>query len=148
MLTIYISATSIGTFGSFDCSIYCSSSNFPLGRLVGAIICGATLIVIIFGCEETVFDRQLYTKVLESENVTQIPDPSEEKKQDNPLTNNTIPHEKKNSMEQELSHEYITANNNEHDVVPIDPETLNEKKILLAKNSNHYTSTLFTRFRI
>ena len=61
----------------------------------GAIICGATLIVIIFGCEETVFDRQLYTKVLESENVTKIPDPSEEKKQDNPLTNNTIPHEKK-----------------------------------------------------
>ena len=99
----------------------------------GAIICGATLIVIIFGCEETVFDRQLYTKVLESENVTKIPDPSEEKKQDNPLTNNTIPHEKKNSMEQELSHEYITANNNEHDVVPIDPETLNEKKNLIGK---------------
>lgn len=129
VLTIYISATSIGTFlGPLIAQYIAQAQTFRWVGWWGAIICGATLIVIIFGCEETVFDRQLYTKVLESENVTQIPDPSEEKKQDNPLTNNIIPHEKKNSMEQELSHEYITANNNEHDVVPIDPETLNEKK--------------------
>ena len=53
-------------------------------------------------------------------------------KKRNKITHLQIPpHEKKNSMEQELSHEYITANNNEHDVVPIDPETLNEKKNLI-----------------
>lgn len=130
VLTIYISATSIGTFlGPLIAQYIAQAQTFRWVGWWGAIICGATLIVIIFGCEETVFDRQLYTKILESENFTQISDPSSSDKN----LDNTSPQEKKNSMEQELSHEIITNNNNDHQdnvavVVPIDPETLIEKK--------------------
>lgn len=69
VLTVYIMATSIGSFlGPLIAHLISQSQGFRWVGWWGAIISGATLIVIIFGCEETVFDRSKYFPVYESEN--------------------------------------------------------------------------------
>ncbi|KAI3402684.2 hypothetical protein KGF56_004565 [Candida oxycetoniae] len=64
VLTIYILATSVGTFlGPLIAEIISMNMSFRWVGWWGAIICGVSVIVIFFGCEETVFDRQSYNKV-------------------------------------------------------------------------------------
>ncbi|KAG7191516.1 uncharacterized protein KQ657_003020 [Scheffersomyces spartinae] len=59
VLTAYIMATSIGTFlGPLIAQYISDNTSFRWVGWWGAIITGATLIVFIFGCEETVFDRE------------------------------------------------------------------------------------------
>lgn len=70
VLTVYIMATSIGSFlGPLIAHLISESQGFRWVGWWGAMITGATLIVIIFACEETVFDRNKYFPVYESENV-------------------------------------------------------------------------------
>lgn len=67
VLTVYIMATSVGTFlGPLIAHLISDAQSFRWVGWWGAIISGATLIVIIFGCEETVFDRSKYFPVFES----------------------------------------------------------------------------------
>ncbi|KAJ8143892.1 hypothetical protein OY671_002995 [Metschnikowia pulcherrima] len=67
VLTVYIMATSIGSFlGPLIAHLIAESSGFRWVGWWGAIICGGTLIVIIFACEETVFDRSKYFPVYDS----------------------------------------------------------------------------------
>lgn len=58
VLTVYILATSVGTFlGPLIAHLISQAQTFRWVGWWGAIICGATLLVVIFACEETVFDR-------------------------------------------------------------------------------------------
>lgn len=67
VLTVYIMATSIGSFlGPLIAHLISEAQGFRWVGWWGAIITGATLIVIIFGCEETVFDRGKYFPIYES----------------------------------------------------------------------------------
>lgn len=67
VLTVYIMATSIGTFlGPLIAHLISEAQSFRWVGWWGAIISGGTLIVIIFACEETVFDRSKYFPVFES----------------------------------------------------------------------------------
>ncbi|KAG5421246.1 hypothetical protein I9W82_000336 [Candida metapsilosis] len=60
VLTLYILATSVGSFlGPLIAELIAESMTFRWVGWWGAIICGATLVVLFFGCEETVYDRQL-----------------------------------------------------------------------------------------
>ena len=67
VLTLYISATSIGSFlGPLIAQYESYYQSFRWVGWWGAIITGGCLIVTFFACEETVFERNLYTKVYES----------------------------------------------------------------------------------
>ncbi|GEQ68405.1 hypothetical protein JCM33374_g2073 [Metschnikowia sp. JCM 33374] len=67
VLTVYIMATSIGSFlGPLIAHLISEQQGFRWVGWWGAIICGATLIVVIFTCEETVFDRSKYFPVYDS----------------------------------------------------------------------------------
>ncbi|QBM87166.1 Major Facilitator Superfamily protein [Metschnikowia aff. pulcherrima] len=67
VLTVYIMATSIGSFlGPLIAHLIAELLGFRWVGWWGAIICGGTLIVIIFACEETVFDRSKYFPVYDS----------------------------------------------------------------------------------
>ena len=60
VLTLYILATSVGSFlGPLIAELIAELMTFRWVGWWGAIICGATLVVLFFGCEETVYDRQL-----------------------------------------------------------------------------------------
>lgn len=73
VLTVYIMATSIGSFlGPLVAHLISESQGFRWVGWWGAIICGATLIVIVFACEETVFDRNKYFPVYESERFPEV----------------------------------------------------------------------------
>lgn len=68
VLTVYIMATSIGSFlGPLVAHLISESQTFRWVGWWGAIISGATLLVVLFGCEETAFDRSKYFPVLEAE---------------------------------------------------------------------------------
>ncbi|ODQ77295.1 hypothetical protein BABINDRAFT_15547 [Babjeviella inositovora NRRL Y-12698] len=68
VLTVYILATSIGTFlGPLFAHLISSSQGFRWVGWWAVIICGGSLIVLIFGLEETYFDRKLYTLAGESD---------------------------------------------------------------------------------
>ncbi|OBA19838.1 hypothetical protein METBIDRAFT_45346 [Metschnikowia bicuspidata var. bicuspidata NRRL YB-4993] len=67
VLTVYIMATSIGSFlGPLIAHLISETLGFRWVGWWGAIISGATLIVVIFACEETVFDRAKYFPVYSS----------------------------------------------------------------------------------
>ncbi|KAI9933190.1 hypothetical protein ASPWEDRAFT_42949 [Aspergillus wentii DTO 134E9] len=69
VLTIYIMATSVGSFlGPLIAHLIAESQGFRWVGWWGAIVSGATLIVIIFACEETVFDRPKHFPLYESNN--------------------------------------------------------------------------------
>lgn len=60
VLTLYILATSVGSFlGPLIAELIAEDMTFRWVGWWGAIISGATLVVLFFGCEETVYDRQL-----------------------------------------------------------------------------------------
>lgn len=70
VLTGYIMATSIGTFlGPLIAGYIASMVKFRWVGWCAVIISGALLIWIIFGCEETYFDRKLYVTPLTSRKV-------------------------------------------------------------------------------
>ncbi|GBL47906.1 hypothetical_protein [Candidozyma auris] len=82
VLTVYIMATSVGSFlGPLIAHLISESQTFRWVGWSGAIITGGTLIVTFFTCEETVFDRQKYFPVYESpeEQIAIIDDPTREK---------------------------------------------------------------------
>lgn len=82
VLTVYIMATSVGSFlGPLIAHLISESQTFRWVGWWGAIITGGTLIVTFFTCEETVFDRQKYFPVYESpeEQIAIIDDPTREK---------------------------------------------------------------------
>ncbi|SCU82713.1 LAME_0C02542g1_1 [Lachancea meyersii CBS 8951] len=61
VLTVYILATSVGTFlGPLIAGYIAALTSFRWVGWTAAIISGALLIFIIFGCEETYFDRNKY----------------------------------------------------------------------------------------
>lgn len=61
VLTVYILCTSIGTFlGPLIAGYIASLTNFRWVGWVAVIISGGLLIALIFGCEETYFDRNKY----------------------------------------------------------------------------------------
>lgn len=67
VLTVYILATSVGTFlGPLIAHLIAQSQTFRWVGWWGAIISAAALLVVIFGCEETVFDRSKYFPVYEA----------------------------------------------------------------------------------
>lgn len=67
VLTVYILATSVGSFlGPLIAHLISESQTFRWVGWWGAIITGATLLVVFFTCEETVFDRSKYFPVYES----------------------------------------------------------------------------------
>lgn len=67
VLTVYILATSVGSFlAPLIAHLISQSQTFRWVGWWGAIICGITLIVLFFGCEETVFDRSKYFPVYSS----------------------------------------------------------------------------------
>lgn len=67
VLTVYILATSVGTFlGPLIAHLIAQSQTFRWVGWWGAIISAAALLVVLFGCEETVFDRSKYFPVYEA----------------------------------------------------------------------------------
>lgn len=73
VLTVYIMSTSIGSFlGPLVAHLISQDQGFRWVGWWGAIICGATLIVVLFGCEETAFDRSKYFPVYESDAVRAV----------------------------------------------------------------------------
>lgn len=71
VLTVYILATSVGTFlGPLIAHLIAQSQTFRWVGWWGAIICGGALILVIFGCEESVFDRSKFFPVYEGTQVT------------------------------------------------------------------------------
>lgn len=73
VLTVYIMATSIGSFlGPLIAHLISEAQGFRWVGWWGAIVSGATLILIVFACEETVFDRSKYFPVYESENLQSV----------------------------------------------------------------------------
>lgn len=61
VLTVYILCTSIGTFlGPLIAGYIASLTNFRWVGWVAVIISGGLLVALIFGCEETYFDRNKY----------------------------------------------------------------------------------------
>lgn len=67
VLTVYILATSVGSFlAPLIAHLISQSQTFRWVGWWGAIVCGATLVVLFFGCEETVFDRSKYFPVYQS----------------------------------------------------------------------------------
>lgn len=80
VLTVYILCTSIGTFlGPLIAGYIASLTNFRWVGWVAVIISGGLLIAIVFGCEETYFDRNKYATPLTSNAVN----PFEDEKADN-----------------------------------------------------------------
>lgn len=66
-LTVYIMATSIGSFlGPLIANYIAEGQNFRWIGYWGAIICGVTTLVVLFAGEETVFDRTKYIPIIES----------------------------------------------------------------------------------
>lgn len=67
VLTVYILATSVGSFlGPLIAHLISQSQTFRWVGWWGAIITGISLIIFIFTCEETVFDRSSYFPVYDS----------------------------------------------------------------------------------
>lgn len=67
VLTVYIMATSVGSFlGPLIAHLISESMTFRWVGWWGAIITGVTLIVVALTCEETVFDRLKYFPVYDS----------------------------------------------------------------------------------
>lgn len=72
-LTLYIWAISTGTYlGPLIAGYIDAAQGFRWIGWWGAIISGGLLIVIIFGCEETMFDRTRYMPTLEGNTMRQI----------------------------------------------------------------------------
>lgn len=68
VLTVYILATSIGTFlGPLIAGYIASLTNFRWVGWCAVIISGGLLLWIVLGCEETYFDRKLYVTPLTSQ---------------------------------------------------------------------------------
>ncbi|CAH2351007.1 protein Hol1p [[Candida] railenensis] len=66
-LTLYILSISIGSFlGPLIANYIGEGQGFRWIGYWGAIICGGTLVVVFFGCEETVFDRTKYIPIIDS----------------------------------------------------------------------------------
>lgn len=71
VLTIYILATSVGSFlGPLIAHLIAEAQTFRWVGWWGAIFFGITLILIMFTCEETVFPREIYGKIYESNSIT------------------------------------------------------------------------------
>ncbi|ODQ79352.1 hypothetical protein BABINDRAFT_161760, partial [Babjeviella inositovora NRRL Y-12698] len=69
VLTVYIMATSVGTFlGPLVAGFISADMGFRWVGWFGAIISGGLLIVLFFGLEETSFDRSLYMRRLDASN--------------------------------------------------------------------------------
>ncbi|CUM67590.1 uncharacterized protein PRCAT00005290001 [Priceomyces carsonii] len=67
VLTVYILATSVGSFlGPLIAQFISDSQTFRWVGWWGAIITGATLVAVFFTCEETVFDRSAHSHIYES----------------------------------------------------------------------------------
>ncbi|KAK6459446.1 histidinol and sodium permease [Scheffersomyces xylosifermentans] len=74
VLTVYILATSVGSFlGPLIAHLISQAQSFRWVGWWGAIICGITLVVVLFACEETVFDRRNYSAVFESSKSVEEP---------------------------------------------------------------------------
>lgn len=74
VLTLYILSTSVGSFlGPLLAQFISDSQSFRWVGWWGAIISGLTLVVVIFSCEETVFDRSRYFTVYESSDAIELP---------------------------------------------------------------------------
>lgn len=72
VLTVYILATSVGSFlGPLIAHLISDSQSFRWVGWWGAIISGGLLIVIIFACEETAFERAKYSTVYESTEISE-----------------------------------------------------------------------------
>lgn len=68
VLTVYILATSVGSFlGPLVAHLISQSQSFRWVGWWGAIITGATLLVTLVACEETVFDRAKYFPVYDGD---------------------------------------------------------------------------------
>lgn len=117
VLTVYILATSIGSFlGPLIAHIISLHQSFRWVGWWGAIICGITVIVLIFACEETVFDRSAYNETLQAESTPKLDIDSIE---------NSDEDEEKKSKEKSDSIEI--HNSNVSDLEVTDIETSDEK---------------------
>lgn len=82
VLTVYILATSVGTFlGPLIAHLIAQSQTFRWVGWWGAIISGVALIVVIFGCEETVFDRSKFFPIYEADEADEQEEFSDDKKE-------------------------------------------------------------------
>ncbi|CAH2354024.1 protein Hol1p [[Candida] railenensis] len=80
VLTFYILAISIGTFlGPLVANYIGEGLTFRWIGFWAAIICGATLIVVIFSCEETVFDRTKFIPIIEATASDSLSDANQQK---------------------------------------------------------------------
>ncbi|KAG7664074.1 uncharacterized protein J8A68_002398 [[Candida] subhashii] len=116
VLTVYILATSIGSFlGPLIAHIISLHQSFRWVGWWGAIICGFTIVLILFACEETVFDRSKYNQVLDSSRVDQ-----QEQEQQEPL-------EEKEELKKTESIGQTYSYENTSDVIVADQESNQEK---------------------
>lgn len=68
VLTVYILATSVGSFlGPLVAHLISESQSFRWVGWWGAIVTGVTLLVVLVACEETVFDRSKYFPVYDAD---------------------------------------------------------------------------------
>ncbi|CAN3372393.1 hypothetical protein DIURU_004151 [Diutina rugosa] len=97
VLTVYILATSVGSFlGPLIAHLISQSMTFRWVGWMGAIICGGTLVVTLFFCEETVFPREKYAPVYDANS---IPSSEEGVKQDEKHDSETPVVDEKNSID-------------------------------------------------
>lgn len=98
VLTVYILATSVGSFlGPLIAHLISELMTFRWVGWMGAIICGATLLVTLFFCEETVFPREKYAPVYDSNSLPiseDLEDKKDEKDEDKRVGANTTSHTK------------------------------------------------------
>lgn len=126
VLTVYIMATSIGSFlGPLIAHLISEAQGFRWIGWWGAIITGVTLLVFLFGCEETVFDRNRYTAVFESETPRELPSLAEE------LTEQKDTVEKSLGNKQEGRDSIVVETSNNYGAEIIDPESEMRKEKLL-----------------
>ncbi|CAK9436147.1 uncharacterized protein LODBEIA_P07050 [Lodderomyces beijingensis] len=132
VLTIYILATSVGTFlGPLIAHIIAEDMTFRWVGWWGAIICGVTVLVLYFGCEETVFDRQLYNRILEAKVVDDSSLTLEEekiKKEEAPLSDaDDDADADTSSMEKRASERNFLEREISQKLIKIDQESNTEK---------------------
>lgn len=74
VLTVYILATSVGSFlGPLVAHLISEAQSFRWVGWWGAIVTGATLLVTLVACEETVFDRSKYFPVYDGNKLEEKP---------------------------------------------------------------------------
>ncbi|KAK6463810.1 histidinol and sodium permease [Scheffersomyces coipomensis] len=110
VLTVYILATSVGSFlGPLIAGFIAQAQSFRWVGWWGAIICGLTLILIIFGCEETVYDRTGYNQV--------CPPSDSEDEKETEIHSNSLEDEKSLDKENDIANvkTFPDVSNNEDD---------------------------------